>query len=128
MKTLNSIVISIAGLGFVGFGIIFLCWPEVMLPGIGIVTPDLQSQIEIRAMYGGLELGLGILILSCFAAERQRFGLQLSLASYGGLGLARAASMLVMGVASPFLWVALIWEGVIAALALLALRNQKAAT
>ena len=127
MKTLNSIVISIAGLGFVGFGIIFLCWPEVMLPGIGIVTPDLQSQIEIRAMYGGLELGLGILILSCFAAERQRFGLQLSLASYGGLGLARAASMLVMGVASPFLWVALIWEGVIAALALLALRNQKAA-
>ena len=128
MKTLNSIVISIAGLGFVGFGIIFLCWPEVMLPGIGIVTPDLQSQIEIRAMYGGLELGLGILILSCFAADRQRFGLQLSLASYGGLGLARAASMLVMGVASPFLWVALIWEGVIAALALLALRNQKAAT
>ena len=127
MKTLNSIVISIAGLGFVGFGIIFLCWPEVMLPGIGIVTPDLQSQIEIRAMYGGLELGLGILILSCFAAERQRFGLQLSLASYGGLGLARAASMLVMGVASPFLWVALIWEGVIAALALLALRNQKVA-
>ena len=128
MKTLNSIVISIAGLGFVGFGIIFLCWPEVMLPGIGIVTPDLQSQIEIRAMYGGLELGLGILILSCFAAERQRFGLQLSLASYGGLGLARAASMLVMGVASPFLWVALIWEGIIAALALLALRNQKVAT
>ena len=128
MKTLNSIVISIAGLGFVGFGIIFLCWPEVMLPGIGIVTSDLQSQIEIRAMYGGLELGLGILILSCFAADRQRFGLQLSLASYGGLGLARAASMLVMGVASPFLWVALIWEGVIAALALLALRNQKAAT
>lgn len=128
MKTLNSIVISIAGLGFVGFGIIFLCWPEVMLPGIGIVTPDLQSQIEIRAMYGGLELGLGILILSCFAAERQRFGLQLSLASYGGLGLARAASMLVMGVASPFLWVALIWEGVIAALALLALRNKKSAT
>ena len=127
MKTLNSIVISIAGLGFVGFGIIFLCWPEVMLPGIGIVTPDLQSQIEIRAMYGGLELGLGILILSCFAADRQRFGLQLSLASYGGLGLARAASMLVMGVASPFLWVALIWEGVIAALALLALRNQKVA-
>ena len=127
MKTLNSIVISIAGLGFVGFGIIFLCWPEVMLPGIGIVTSDLQSQIEIRAMYGGLELGLGILILSCFAAERQRFGLQLSLASYGGLGLARAASMLVMGVASPFLWVALIWEGVIAALALWALRNQKAA-
>ena len=128
MKNLNIVVITVAGLGFIAFGIVFLCWPEVMLPGIGIVTPDLHSQIEIRAMYGGLELGLGILLLSCFAAERQRFGLQLSLASYGGLGLARALSMLVMGVASPFLWFALIWEGVIAALALLALRNQTTAT
>ena len=127
MKTLNSIVITIAGLGFVGFGIVFLCWPEVMLPGVGILTPDLQSQIEIRAMYGGLELGLGILLLSCFAAERQRFGVQLSLASYGGLGLARALSMLVIGTGTPFLWFALIWEGVIAALALLALRKQKSA-
>lgn len=127
MKTLNTIVITIAGLGFVGFGIVFLCWPEVMLPSIGIVTPDPQSQIEIRAMYGGLELGLGILLLSCFAAERQRFGVQLSLASYGGLGVARALSMTVMGVASPFLWFALIWEAVIAGLALIALRNQKPA-
>ena len=125
MKTLNSIVITIAGLGFVGFGVVFLCWPEVMLPGLGILTPDLQSQIEIRAMYGGLELGLGILLLSCFAAERQRFGLQLSLASYGGLGVARALSMLVMGIATSFLWFALVWEGVIAVLALLALRKQK---
>jgi hypothetical protein len=124
MKTLNSIVITIAGLGFVGFGIVFLCWPEVMLPGVGILTPDLQSQIEIRAMYGGLELGLGILLLSCFAAERQRFGLQLSLASYGGLGLARALSMLVIGTTTPFLWFALIWEAVIAVLALLALRKN----
>ncbi len=128
MKNLNVVVITIAGLGFIAFGIIFLCWPSMVMPNVGIQALDDQAQVEIRAMYGGLELGLGLLLLSCFSVKRQRFGLQLSLASYGGLGFARLASMLVIGVATPFLWFALIWEGVIAALALLALRNQTATT
>jgi len=124
MKNLNIVVITLAGLGFIAFGILFLCWPDMLLPGLGIQTLQAQAQVEIRAMYGGLELGLGILLLNCFAAERQRFGLQLTLASYGGLGLARAGSMLVIGVATPFLWFALAWEAALAALALLALRNK----
>ncbi len=124
MKNLNVIVITLAGLGFVAFGILFLCWPDMLLPGIGIPALAPHAQVEIRAMYGGLELGLGILLLSCFAIERQRFGLQLSLASCGGLALARMASMLVIGVATPFLWVALIWESILAGLALLALSSK----
>lgn len=125
MKNLNIVVITIAGLGFVAFGIVFLCWPDMVLPGLGIQTLQPQAQVEIRAMYGGLELGLGILLLSCFSAERQRFGLQLSLASYGGLGTARLLSMLVIGVATPFLLFALAWEGTLAGLALLALSSKK---
>ena len=124
MKNLTIVILTIAGLGFVAFGVIFLCWPDMVLPGVGIQAMQPQAQAEIRAMYGGLELGLGILLLSCFAPSRQHFGLQLSLASYGGLGLARAISMLTVGVATPFLWTALIWEIVIALLALLALRNK----
>lgn len=124
MKNLNIVVITVAGLGFIAFGIVFLCWPNMVLPGIGIQALGNQAQVEIRAMYGGLELGLGVLLLTCFAAKRQRFGLQLSLASYGGLGMARLVSMLVIGVTTPFLWFALIWEGVIASLALLALRSK----
>ena len=124
MKNLNVVVITIAGLGFLGFGIVLLCWPDMALPGLGIKALSDQAQAEIRAMYGGLEIGLGVLLLTCFSSERQIFGLQLSLASYGGLGIARLLSMLAIGVATPFLWVALIWEGVIALLALLALRNK----
>ena len=126
MKNLNVVVITLAGLGFTAFGILFLCWPDMLLPGIGIQALSAEAQVEIRAMYGGLELGLGILLLNCFAADRQRFGLQLSLASYGGLALARLASMLVIGVTTPFLWFALVWEGVIAVLAILALRGKTA--
>ncbi len=125
MKNLNIVVITIAGLGFVAFGILFLCWPDMLMPGVGIQAIDPQAQVEIRAMYGGLELGLGLLLLNCFSAERQRFGLLLSLASYGGLGLARLISMLMIGAGTPYLWFALAWEGTIAALALLALRTKK---
>jgi len=125
MKNLNIVVITIAGLGFIGFGIILLCWPDMALPGVGIQALSAQAQVEVRAMYGGLELGLGVLLLTCFAPEKQRFGLQLSLASYGGLGLARSLSMLVIGVTTPFLWFALAWEGVIAGLALVALTGKK---
>ena len=124
MKNLNVVVITLAGLGFIAFGILFLCWPDMLLPGIGVQALQPEAQVEIRAMYGGLELGLGILLLNCFGVDRQRFGLQLSLASYGGLALARLASMIFIGVTTPFLLVALVWEGVIAILAILALRNK----
>lgn len=128
MKNLDIIVITIAGLGFLAFGILFLCWPDMLMPGVGIQAAAPQAQVEIRAMYGGLELGLGLLLLNCFAVERRRLGLLLSLASYGGLGLARLSAMLILGTSSPFLWFALAWEGTIAVLALLALRAKTSAT
>jgi hypothetical protein len=128
MKYLNTVVIAIAGLGFVGFGASCLFWPHAVLSGVGIVTTSMEAQVEIRAMYGGLELGLGVLLLNCFKPERQRFGVLLSMASYGGLASARLISMLMLGTSTPFLLFALIWEAVIAGLALQALRNQKPAT
>lgn len=124
MKKLNIVVITLAGLGFVAFGILFLCWPDMLMPGLGIHAVAPESQVEIRAMYGGLELGLGILLLNCFAPERQHFGVLLGFASYAGLGFARAISMLVLGASTPFLWFALIWEATIAGLALLALTSK----
>jgi hypothetical protein len=124
MQKLNVIVITLAGLGFLGFGIVLLCWPEMALPEIGIQALTDQAQVEIRSMYGGLEIGLGILLLTCFAADRQRFGLHLTLACYGGLGAARLACMLVIGVSTPFLLFALAWEAGFVVLALLALRSK----
>jgi hypothetical protein len=124
MKFLNTIVITIAGLGFVGFGISCIFWPKALLSGIGIVIASPEAQVEISSMYGGLELGIGILLLNCFAAERQRFGVLLALASYGGLAIVRLLGMLVHGVSSTFLMVALIWELLVAGLALLALMKK----
>jgi Domain of unknown function (DUF4345) len=124
MKLLNTVVITLAGLGFVGFGLSCIFWPQAVLSGIGILIDSPEAQVEISAMYGGLELGLGILLLNCFAAERQRFGILLSFSSYGGLATIRLLMMLVHGVSSSFLIVAFIWEALIAGLALLALRNK----
>ena len=124
MKNLDVVVITLTGLGFLTFGILFLCWPDMLMPGVGIQAVSAQAQVEIRAMYGGLELGLGVLLLNCFPAARQRFGLMLCFASCGGLAFARAISMLTLGVATPFLCIALAWEALLAGLALLALRQK----
>ena len=124
MKNLNVVVITIAGLGFLGFGIVLLLWPEMGLSGIGIQAKSLEAEVELRAFYGGLEIGLGLLLLTCLPAERQGFGLQISLATNGGIGLARGASMLALGTATPFLWFAVAWEVTLAALAMLALRSK----
>jgi hypothetical protein len=40
--------------------------------------------------------------------------------SYGGIGLTRALAMALSGVASPFLWTALVTEAVLAGLCALA--------
>ena len=58
MRNLNIVVITIAGLGFLGFGILLLCWPDMALPGVGIRALGAQAQVEVRAFYGGLEIGL----------------------------------------------------------------------
>jgi Domain of unknown function (DUF4345) len=125
MKYLTSVVITLGGLSFLGFGGACLFWPESLLAGVGVATTTLEAQVEVRSMYGGLELGLGILLLNCFVPARQRFGLLLSIASFGGLGLARLINMLALGVSTPFLLFALIWELLIALLALLALKQTK---
>ncbi|MCB9672535.1 MAG: DUF4345 family protein [Alphaproteobacteria bacterium] len=52
-----------------------------------------QGSVEIRAMYGGLELGMGAFLVWCGLDDaRARTGLVACLLTLGGLGLARLAS------------------------------------
>lgn len=115
----------IAGLGFLGFGLACLIAPAQTLGAAGVHASGALATIELRAFYGGLELGLGaLLIAAARIAHYRRAGLWLCLAAYGGIGLARGAAMLVAQAASPFLWTALVIELVLAALAAVALRHR----
>lgn len=119
---LTALILS--GVGFVLFGLILLVAPQATLAGLGITVSDGAATVEIRAFYGGLELALGALLLwAALRPEARAHGLVLGAVSYGGIGLVRGVSMALAGVATPFLWAALVTEAVLAGLCALGWRR-----
>jgi hypothetical protein len=111
MRVLVPVLLWLAGLGFVGFGVAFVIAPLATLAAAGIELSGALAAIEMRAFYGGAELALGGLILACaLRAARWRDGLCLTLCSYGAIGALRAYGMLLEPVDSAFLSFALLTE------------------
>lgn len=125
MHLLSRFVLWLGGLGFLGFGLAFLVQPLETLGAAGIMLQGEPAATEIRAFYGGLEVALGALLLAADLRGRQREGLILSLACYGGIGAARLLGIVLAGSATPFLWFALATEAVLAALSAVALRGAR---
>jgi hypothetical protein len=117
MSLLPRLTLWLGGLGFLGFGLAFLVAPLQTLAAAGIALQGDLAATELRAFYGGLEVALGGLLIAANLRGARRHGLILCLASYGGIGLARALGMLIAGSATPFLWFALATEATLAILA-----------
>lgn len=113
---IDKLWLVIGGVGFLAFGAWMLVAPQAAMAMVGITLPDGAPTTEIRAFYGGLELGLGALLLAAVhKVQYHRAGLVLGCVSYGSIALARVSGMLVDGGASSFLWVALAVEVTLAA-------------
>jgi hypothetical protein len=122
MKTLPALLLTLAGAGFLGFGLWLIVDPAGGLATVGIGALSPAGLIELRAFYGGLEVGLGIFLLLCAARpEWRRPGLWAVLLGNGGIGLTRLGSIAASGVFTPFFGAALVWELGFAALAAWAL-------
>ncbi len=122
-----KLTLALATLGLLGFGVAMLIVPAQLLAPVGLEIEGGAAFTEIRAFYGGLEIGLGLALLFCLlrpALHRQ--GLQLSALCYGCVALTRAASMLLEGVGGVFLWVALGLETVLTVASLVAMRSLAA--
>lgn len=127
MNAFRIAVLALAGLGFLGFGLWFLVDPIGPLAAIGITATGAPAATEFRAFYGGLEVGLGTLLLVAAAKPAWRdVGLWLVIATNGGIALGRLIGVGVDGVWVPFFTYALVWELGFAALAALALRGGSA--
>jgi len=121
MHLLARLTLWLAGLGFIGFGLTFLIAPLETLALAGIEVQGDLAAVELRAFYGGLEIGLGLCLIGAdLHGGLRRAGLLLCMATYGAIGLTRGFGMLLAGLATPFLWFALATELGLAALALLA--------
>lgn len=126
MQTFARVVVWISGLCLLGFGLAFLWAPLPTMAAAGLSLEGALAETELRAFYGGLEVALGILVCACAVrANRLRDGLVLSLAIYGGIGLARLAGMALSGADTTFLRFALATELGLAIAALVALRGTR---
>ena len=118
MHTFSKYLVVLAGLGFLGYGIAFLIAPEATLAGAGLQLTGTGAVVELRAFYGGLELGLGLwLIFAGLNDTLVRPALWLTLASNGGIGCSRLLGLALGGAWIPFFGYALPWELGFAALA-----------
>lgn len=119
---LARIYLALSGLLLAGYGVYCLINPMVLgdLTGLVIATPT--ALIEIRAMYGGLELALGVyFIFSAILPETTRQGLFCLFLCLGSLAIARAAGLFADGGDNGYNAGALVYESVSAVLALVAL-------
>ncbi|MCX7033461.1 MAG: DUF4345 family protein [Arenimonas sp.] len=126
MERFRITVLSLAGLGFLGFGLAIVAAPEAVLGPVGI-SGTTAGLIELRAFYGGLELGLAAFLFACAAKPDWReAGLWSVALGNGGIAAARLLGIGLTGEFTGFFAAALVWEIGFTLAAIIALRARKA--
>lgn len=123
---LGKSVLGISAFVFIGYGIVSLISPATSAGFAGLVLSNGDAFAEIRAMYGGLQTGVGLFCaLALLKPEYYRSGLTLLVLAIGTLALARLVSLLaVAGSVTSYTYGALGYEFVTAMLALVALMKK----
>ena len=121
----SRIILGFTGLAFAGYGVYCAIDLDVVIELTGVVFPSTTPAVEARAMYGGLQTGLGLLFLS--AAINQRFtayGLVAMVFVLGGVALGRALGLHLDG-ADEYNTGAVIYESSSTVLAAVALWRER---
>ena len=88
----GKLAIGITAAAFAGFGATLLVKPEV-LGKIGVKGHGPNARTELRAMYGGMELGFGAFFtIALLKPEWRTPALTAILLAIGGLGVTRLAT------------------------------------
>jgi hypothetical protein len=91
-------VLALSALPFAGIGLGFLLFPAALGAQVGVSLADATAEHDVRAVYGGLQLGCAALLaLGAARDERVRFALVAQLLLYGGLAGARGLAWLAAG-------------------------------
>jgi hypothetical protein len=127
MSTLPRLVLALAGLAFIGFGLAFTLWPLPMARLVEIPLPTPTARIDFAATYGGFELGFGVFLLVCTRrAAWLAPGLWATAAALAGFAGIRLLSLaLAAGPATAPIFVGLTLELTGFAISVLALRQVR---
>ena len=96
---------------WLGIGAWLLIEPSALAAYAGVAATSIDGSIEIRAMYGGLELAIGLSAL--WALWRPRWACHVLFMNgviTGGLGVGRIVAIVIAGSASTYILSALAFE------------------
>jgi|GEM_PF-1012307 len=92
---LSKIILLGGALIYFAFGFVFLIIPDIITTLDGIVLPDRPAANHIRAVYGGMEIGLGMLLIYfCLLKDGVKNGLIVLSFSIGVTALSRLYGIL----------------------------------
>jgi hypothetical protein len=120
--TLGRIVLGLTGLLFAGYGLACLLRPDLPAGYAGIELLGASGATEVAAMYGGLQLAMGILFLrTAVRLENVVLGLIVLVTLVGGLAVGRAFGLMVHG-PSAYNVGAIVYEASTAVLGIVSMR------
>jgi len=125
--SIGRIALFVSVLGW-AFGAAFLAWPVELVAPVGIELPSATARTDVRAVYGGLQLGLAAFLAYCAASPaRTVVGLAATTACIAGLAAGRFLGVLVDGECTRTTLVYLSIEASSAAIAAAALWSESRA-
>ena len=98
MTRLTQLFLLLSGIGFMLIGVNTFRDPVAAMAGVELGVPSISALNEIRASYGGLQIGIGLLLISAALMTwlTRPALLALSLVT-GGLVVGRLMSMMIDG-------------------------------
>lgn len=118
------LVLWIAAVAFVVFGIAFAAFPHQLAAGVDIQLPTDTATTDYVATYGGFQFGFGVFLFLCLRRDdRVRLGLLASACAVTGFAVSRALGILLLGDVRPVLFGVLAFEVTAAAVAFWAVRR-----
>ena len=125
---LPVLALTLGALGFLAFGVTLLGAPE-LLALIEVDTVTATARSDVRAVYGGMELGVGLFLVVCARrAEWRRAGLVAQAFAMSGVVTGRLVSLAVDGVPRAIafaFWGVELAGALLAIAALLVLRSER---
>ena len=106
----SKIVVSVTALVFLGFGVAIFFGPAAVMGTVHVDVSDPMARTEIRAFYGGLEIGIALFLAHCvFIGGRVRAGLVAGTLMLGGVLAARVLGAWIDGTFhGAILWAAIL--------------------
>ena len=96
--TLWRLILAVIALSYVGFGFAFLFNPDAWSATVSIAFTSPAGRTDFRAVYGGLEFGIGVFLLLCtLRREFVRLGLFAAACALIAMATARSTGMLLDG-------------------------------